>query len=221
MDNTIGNRIKQLRTNANMKQQELVDLLRVRYSIETSRITISRWENGRQTPETYNLRCIADLFGVSLDYLFGIEKESSARNGIILSDEVSIPEIATVAAGFDHDPISNYEYDRFSVPLVYLKGYPQEECFIIRVKGDSMYPLYIDGDRILARRAAALDYSGQIGIVQDGDSATIKKIEFGNNWIRLVPINPSYAPRMIRGQDLERVRVIGIPMVLIRELMES
>ena len=79
---------------------------------------------------------------------------------------------------------------------------------------------YIDGDRVLSRRADALDYSGEIGIVQDGETATIKKVEFGSGWLRLVPINPAYAPRTIKGIDLEQVRIIGIPMVLVRELEE-
>jgi len=218
MDNIIGNRIKQLRVSAGMKQQELINALRDRYSIDTSRITISRWENGKQIPETYNLRCIAELFGVSLDYLFGRSDHLREVNGVILSDEVEVSEIAQVAAGFDKAPLSNFEYDKFAVPRSYLAGHDVSECFIVRVKGDSMYPLYIDGDRVLSRRSDVLDYSGQIGIVQDGETATIKKIEFGSGWLRLVPINPAYAPRTIKGIDLEQVRIIGIPMVLLREL---
>lgn len=185
-----------------------------------SKSSISHYLKGDWEGKQNAVYAIAKAFDVSEAWLMGADVPMDKivqRSSIILSDEVSVPEIATVAAGFDQDPIANYEYDRFSVPRSYLKGYDQEECFIIRVKGDSMYPLYINGDRILARRSSVLDYSGQVGIIQDGDSATIKKVEYGKNWIRLVPINPTYTPRTIRDADLQQVRIIGIPIILIRE----
>lgn len=188
--------------------------------------TISNYRKGRYVPKQVKLEIVAKALDVNIAWLMGAEMPmlrfgESYKPSVILSEEIDIPEIATVSAGFDKMPLSNFEYDRFSIPRSYLCGHDPQDCFIIRVKGDSMYPLYVDGDRVLARRSDALDYSGQIGLVQDGETATIKKVEFGNGWIRLVPINPVYAPRMIRGQDLEQVRIIGIPMVMVRQLKEE
>ena len=187
--------------------------------------TISNYRKGRYVPKQIKLELIAQALDVSIAWLMGADMPmlrfgESYSPLVILSDEVEVSEIATVAAGFDKSPLSNFEYGRFSVPRSYLRGHSQDECFIVRVKGDSMYPLYIDGDRILSRRADALDYSGQIGLVQDGENATIKKVEFGSGWLRLVPINPNYAPRTIRGEDLADVRIIGVPLLLLRELEE-
>lgn len=83
-----------------------------------------------------------------------------------------------------------------------------------------MYPHYQDGDCVLIQRADTLDYSGQVGVMLCGDEGTIKKIEYveGEDWLRLIPFNPEYAPKKIEGVDLEQCRVIGIPKLLIRDL---
>lgn len=187
-----------------------------------SKSSISHYLKGDWEGKQNAVYAIAAAYDVSEAWLMGadVPMDKTIPSSVILSDEVEVSEIATVAAGFDKSPLSNFEYGRFSVPRLYLRGHSQDECFIIRVKGDSMYPLYIDGDRILSRRANALDYSGQIGLVQDGETATIKKVEFGSGWLRLVPINPNYAPRTIRGEDLADVRIIGVPLLLLRELEE-
>lgn len=186
-----------------------------------SKSSISHYLKGDWEGKQNAVYAISSAYGINESWLMGADVAMDKvvpPPSVILSDEVEISEIAQVAAGFDKAPLSNFEYDKFAVPRSYLAGHDAGECFIIRVKGDSMYPLYIDGDRVLSRRSDALDYSGQIGIVQDGETATIKKVEFGSGWLRLVPINPNYAPRMIKGADLEQVRIIGIPMVLLREL---
>ena len=84
-----------------------------------------------------------------------------------------------------------------------------------------MYPLYQNGDIVLILKQSTLDRSGDIGaVIYNDDCATIKKIEYvyGEDWMRLVPINPSYKPEMIRGEELEHCRVIGIPKLLIRNV---
>ena len=84
-----------------------------------------------------------------------------------------------------------------------------------------MYPLYIAGDIVLVLKQATLNRSGDIGVIRfDGDSATLKKVEFvyGEDWMKLIPINPEYPPRLIENEDLEQCKVLGIPRMVIREL---
>ena len=85
---------------------------------------------------------------------------------------------------------------------------------------DSMYPLYMDGDRVLVLKAPTLQHSGDIGVVRyDGEMATLKKVEYadGEDWVRLVAINPNYPPHMITGCDLEQCSILGIPKLILRE----
>lgn len=59
----LGQRIKQLRKQRKMTQEDLADLLHV------TRSAVSSWETGKRTPDIYMIRKIADLFDVSTDDL--------------------------------------------------------------------------------------------------------------------------------------------------------
>lgn len=82
-----------------------------------------------------------------------------------------------------------------------------------------MYPLYQAGDKVLILKQEYIENSGDIGAVMyDNECATLKKVEIFDKMIRLVPINPEYQPKTIRGNDLEQYRVLGVPRLLIREI---
>ena len=84
-----------------------------------------------------------------------------------------------------------------------------------------MYPLYMDGDKVLILRQSTLNHSGEIGaVLYEGENATLKKVEYvdGEDWMKLVPVNPQYKPKAIKNSDLEQCRILGIPRLLIREI---
>lgn len=58
-------RLKELRKNKGLKQQEIAELLGVK------RNTYSDWENRKTEPSFENLIKLADLLEVTLDWLFG------------------------------------------------------------------------------------------------------------------------------------------------------
>ena len=94
---------------------------------------------------------------------------------------------------------------------------------MLQVKGDSMYPQYQNGDKVLILKQSTMDYSGQIGVViYNDDMGTLKKIEYaqGEDWMKLVPVNPNHPVVKIENEDLEHCRVLGIPKLLIREITD-
>lgn len=64
-----GDRLKELREEKEMTQEELGKLLNV------SRQTISGYEAGAIEPSISNLIKLADIFNISLDYLLGRTKK--------------------------------------------------------------------------------------------------------------------------------------------------
>lgn len=80
-------RLRKLREEHGMLQRELADKLNL------SRVTITQYERGKRSPEWDTLRKIADLFGVSVDYLLGRED----RRDKLLGEE-------TIAAHRTDDP---------------------------------------------------------------------------------------------------------------------
>lgn len=65
-------RIKQLRESAGMKQYELAGKVGVKSS------SVFKWENGLGFPTVENLMALADIFGVSTDYILGRTGQDSA-----------------------------------------------------------------------------------------------------------------------------------------------
>ena len=72
-------RLKELRNEKNLTQSEMAKILREKYSLKTDRVMISKWETGFQIPEIFTISCIADLFGVSIDYLNGKEETPAIK----------------------------------------------------------------------------------------------------------------------------------------------
>ena len=60
-------RLKELRSEKNLSTTELGKCLDVKNS------TITRWENGQRVPSIDHLYDIAKFFGVTSDYLIGLE----------------------------------------------------------------------------------------------------------------------------------------------------
>lgn len=60
----VGKRIKNLRQEKKMSQQELADAINVACS------TVSMYEKGERIPRDQIKLAIANLFGVTVDYLF-------------------------------------------------------------------------------------------------------------------------------------------------------
>ncbi len=207
--------LRNLRKKEQLTQDELADKLKI------SKSAISMYENGNRTPDFETLEAIADFFNVNLSYLIGEEQKYKLRHPNLTFETVTFPVIGSIAAGYDEIAVENWSGETVEIPLSYLKGRKKEEYFVLSVKGDSMYPLYMDGDKVLILRQSTLNHSGEIGaVLYEGENATLKKVEYvdGEDWMKLVPVNPEYKPKEIKNSDLEQCRILGIPRLLIREI---
>lgn len=206
---------------------------------------IARIMKERMEELNYSFSTLANMTGVSKSALQRYANEYSAKIPInklkaiaealkvdpaqfvgwttpdVIDDVVKLPVLGDVAAGYEHLAVENWEGDNIEIPRSYLKGHPIGDYFVLRVSGDSMYPIYMDGDMVLVLKQKTLNRSGDIGVIRyEGDKATLKKVEFvyGEDWMKLIPLNPEYAPKTIVNEDLEQCEVIGIPRMVIREV---
>lgn len=212
---TIGDRIKSIRTQKGMTQDELGALIGVKKQ------AIYKYEQGIVVNLKRDVIAkLAAALDVSPSYLLGFEDDDYTAP-TITDKIVTFPVIGEVAAGYEHIATEDWTGETVEIPESYLHGRTRSDYFVLTVCGDSMYPLYMDGDKVLVLKQNTLDRSGQIGVIRyDGDKASLKKIEFvnGEDWLRMVPINPSYMPKEIKGADLEKCSIIGIPQLLLREI---
>ena len=128
------------------------------------------------------------------------------------------PVIGEVAAGYGSEAIEEETGDYEQIPLEWLRGHNPDNFFVLRVKGDSMYPDYQDGDHVLVHRQASVDSGAVAAMLYDGEIATLKKVRYKKNesWVELIPRNPEYQTKRIENWDLNECRVLGEVRRLIR-----
>ncbi len=120
---------------------------------------------------------------------------------------VNIPLVGTIAAGepiLAEQNIENY----FPMPAEFL---PNQETFMLRVKGDSMINVGIfDGDQIIVKQQSTA-HNGEIVAALVDDSATVKRFYKENGHYRLQPENDSMDPIIV-----DHVEVLGVVIGLLR-----
>ena len=214
----LGTRMAERRRQLGLTLADIADEVSVAFS------TIQRYEKGKiENIKLPVIESVARVLRVDIDWLLG-KTDTMYSNAFptphITEDYVTFPVIGEVAAGYEHLAQEVWDGDRVDIPLSFLHGRPKSDFFVLRVCGDSMYPMYLDGDTVLVLKTDTLEYSGQTALVlYNAEEATLKKVEFaeGEPWLRLIPVNPMYQPRLLEGEELAQCRIIGIPRYLIRE----
>lgn len=188
--------------------------------LHVSNSSVSDWANAKKMPRMDKIETLASIFGVQKSDL--IEERESKQKYLspdITSDFETFPVIGDLAAGYDHLAVEDWSGETIDIPSRYLKGHAKEDYIVLSVKGDSMYPLYHEGDKVLILRQDTLPEAGAVcAVLYRDEFATLKKVECGEDFVRLVPLNMNYGPRTITGEDLHHFRIIGVPKLLIREL---
>ena len=167
------------------------------------------------------LESIAEATGTSAAWIMGWDDSPHLLSPTITEDIVTFPVIGEIAAGYDHIAYEDWGGETVDIPASYLRGRPKKDFFVLSVKGDSMYPVYMEGDKVLILRQNTLNRSGEIGaVVYEDNLASLKKVEYvsGEDWMKMIPLNPNYPPVTISGADLELCRILGIPKLIIREV---
>ncbi len=118
---------------------------------------------------------------------------------------VNVPVVGTVAAGEPLLAEQNIE-SYFPIPSEYL---PNEQAFILTVKGDSMINAGIlNGDRVLVRQQQTAE-NGDIIVALIGDGATVKRFYREEEYFRLQPENDAMEPILVK--DLKILgKVFGV-----------
>ncbi len=127
-----------------------------------------------------------------------------------LSKGRSVPLVGRVTAGIPILAEENIE-DYIVLPQDLVGS--DDELFALRVRGDSMIRAGIlSGDFIIVRKQNHAD-NGDIVVAMIEDEATVKRIYFEKDGVRLQPENPYYDPIYSR-----KVSVVGKVTALFRKL---
>ena len=98
------------------------------------------------------------------------------------------------------------------IPTEWLRG--GQEYFGLKVKGDSMYPVYLDGDTIIVRKQPTCESGEDCVVYVNGYEATLKRVQLLPDGLRLQPLNPNYPPQTFTKEEVQALPV-GIAGVVV------
>lgn len=143
-------RFKQLRKESGLTQQDIANVVFV------DKTTVSKWELGANYPNQNVQTALADFFKVSVDYLLG---RTDIRNANITPPSeavIDMPIIGSVRGGMDGNVVQEETGETRPIAASALHGRP-DEYFLLRVRGDSMYPEILDGDCVLVKKTDSVE----------------------------------------------------------------
>lgn len=112
---------------------------------------------------------------------------------LVRREVVNVPIVGQVAAGQPILAVENVE-SYFPIPMEFM---PNEQCFMLKVHGDSMINAGIfDGDTILVEQRQTAR-NGEMVVALVDDSATVKTFYQEADHIRLQPENDSMDPIIV------------------------
>jgi len=188
-----------------MSQRELAKLLHV------SAQAVGKWERDEATPNPETITRISEIFKVSSDYLLGRQASTDL-------EKCTIPVLGVIPAGLPMEAIENI-IDWEDIPASMCTG--DREYFGLLVKGDSMYPDYLEGDIVIIRKQPYCDSGDVCAVIINGYEATLKQVKLlPDGSIKLIPRNPEYAPRTYSPKEIETlpVTIAGVVVELRRKI---
>jgi len=104
----------------------------------------------------------------------------------------TVPLLGIVKAGYD------YLADQNVIGYVETNVKDKENCFALKVKGDSMQPVLYEGDIIIVHKQEDIE-SGQVAVVLINDNeATVKKVIKNSDSIELIAFNSYYPSKKLK-----------------------
>ncbi|HDX8597810.1 TPA: helix-turn-helix domain-containing protein [Aeromonas dhakensis] len=216
---TINDRIAARRRAQKMSQDELARRIGI------TRVSISKWESGLNQPKGRYLNDLAAALGVTVEWLLtgeGSAPESSGEPRIpgyhnvepaVIYQGKRIPILSYVQAGNWREMCEQATAFDGNVEYVSAGGEIGPYGFGLWLRGDSMVPLFKEGDLIIVDPDESPQPGDYVVAKNGSDEATFKKYrprgidESGQEVFELVPLNDDY-PTM--HSDRQHIQIIGV-----------
>lgn len=199
-------RLKEARKAKGLTQVEVSKIIGI------SQNGYSDWETGKNRVDAVSLNKLADLYGVSVDYLLG-------SSNTLPNNTLRVPVLGSVPAGVPLEAIEDI-IDWEELPQSMATG--GKEYFALEVKGDSMWPDYLPGDVVIVRKQPTCDNGEDCVVYVNGYDATLKQVRLNaeDHSLTIVPRNQSYPPRTFTAEEIATlpVSIAGVVVELRRKI---
>lgn len=206
INDTFANRLYKALTIRKMKQTELANITGIDKSL------ISNYLKGNYEAKQNNVYLLAQALHVSEAWLMGYNVSMEVVNNSTPSSAVVLI-YGTIPAGIPVECIEDI-LDTEEISAEMLKG--GKQYFGLKIKGDSMYPEYLDGDTIILEKVDNCESGQDCVVMVNGNDGTFKRVIKSENGIILQPLNPTYAPLTYSNEQIVNmpVKILGV----VREL---
>jgi repressor LexA len=200
----IASNLNKYLSSRNITQMDLADYMKV------SQTTVSNWCNGIKMPRMNKIDKICEYLNIKRSDLMELSSNKTSNR----ANRINV--LGSVPAGVPLEAIEDI-VDFEDIPEEWLTG--SREYFGLKIKGDSMYPKYIDGDTIIVRKQPNCE-SGQDAVVYvNGYDATLKRVIKQQFGIMLQPLNPDFEPKIYDYNDeLNPVTILGVVVEIRRKV---
>lgn len=195
---SFGNNLKKIRQDNNLTQEELAK------KINTSRSNIANYENDKNMPSVDVLEKLSKALNCSTDFLLG----KFQKKEIDKIKYYMCPVYGRISAG-QPNWVEECIEGRLPIDIELMNIVDPEECFFLRVNGESMNKEIQNGAYALIRKTDSVD-DGDIAVVLvNGYDATLKVFNRQGDFILLEPMSTdSSFKTQVYGKDTE-IKIIG------------
>ena len=220
----LGDIIKQYREEHQMSLQDFANLIGTSRSyIHMLEKNVNPSTNKPINPSIETLKLLANAMNMDLDFLL---KQLDSEQQIYLNEEeykkqfektdilgnpvAPVPLLGSVKAGYNYLAQENWIGTVDVETSLVGDG---KDYFALKVKGDSMAPVFIEGDIVIIKKQNDCENNEFAVVIINGDEGTLKKIKKTDNGIILQPLNPAYGPVMYTKEEIETIPIIIVGVV--------
>lgn len=155
------------------------------------------------------IRKLSEYMNCSLDYL-AFDENTNFDNAEVIdspSEIILIPIYGTIKAGVPLEGQTDIiEY--MEIPKNWTKG--NKKLFGLQISGDSMYPKYHDGEKIIFEQTNDLEtYKNKdCAVMINHTESTFKKVIINDNGMLLQPYNSEYDIMPFTNEEIENLPII-------------
>ncbi len=197
--------LKEIRKRKGLTQLEVAEQLNL--SVQA----YSNYEIGRREPDFETLKKLADLFNVSIDYILG---RNNAEFVSLSRNVVKIPIYGEIPAGIPIEMIEDsFIEDYEEIDALLTRG--GSVYFGLKVKGDSMFPEFRNGDTLILKQQDDCENGSFCAVSINHTECTFKKVIKKESGLTLQPLNPNFEPMFFTNQE-----VIELPITILGVVKE-
>jgi repressor LexA len=204
------NNLRAIRKNRNYSMKNLGEL------IGMSESTISQYETGKRQPDPSTLIKLAEVLNTTVDCLLGLDSNLSPINAPLTAG-AKIKVFGRVPAGI---PVEAIEDIIDEIEISEKMANDDHEYLALLVTGESMLPIYQDGDIVIIRKQETANTGDDVVAYVNGYDATLKRLQRYKEGIRLKALNPNFESKFYTNAQIESlpVRILGIVVEMRRTM---